>query len=75
MITTTLTDRYVNEALRRLPAERRPDIERELRASIADAVDDRLHAGPTPRRPNARYWPNSATRPGWPPPTRTARCT
>lgn len=43
--TSTLTDRYVEAALRHLPARQRPDIERELRASIADAVEDRLDAG------------------------------
>lgn len=42
---TTLTDRYVYAALRTLPEEQRPDIERELRGSIADAVDARLDAG------------------------------
>lgn len=46
--TGTLTDRYVDAALRRLPERRRPDIEQELRTSIADAVDDRVHAGEDP---------------------------
>jgi hypothetical protein len=46
--TTTLTDRYVDAILRRLPERQRPDIEKELRASIADAVDDRLDAGTDP---------------------------
>ena len=41
----TLTDRYVEITLRRVPAHQRPDIDRELRASIADAVDDRMEAG------------------------------
>lgn len=45
---TTLTDRYVDATLRRLPANQRPDIERELRSSIADAVDDRVSAGEDP---------------------------
>ena len=45
---TTLTDRYVDATLRRLPSRQRPDIERELRASIADAVDDRVSAGEDP---------------------------
>ncbi|GHH62975.1 hypothetical protein GCM10017673_03080 [Streptosporangium violaceochromogenes] len=45
---STLTDRYVDAALRHLPARQRPDIERELRASIADAVEDRLDAGGEP---------------------------
>ncbi|MGV9771052.1 permease prefix domain 1-containing protein [Streptosporangium sp. NPDC003464] len=49
MITTSaLTDRYVEAILRRLPERQRPDIEKELRASIADAVDDRLDAGSDP---------------------------
>ena len=34
----TLTDRYIEAVLRRLPFHQRPDIERELRASIADAI-------------------------------------
>lgn len=45
---TTLTDRYVDATLRRLPARQRPDIEKELRGSIADAVDDRVEAGGDP---------------------------
>jgi hypothetical protein len=47
MTTTTsnLTDRYVDATLRRLPSDKRPDIEKELRASIADAVDARVEAG------------------------------
>jgi hypothetical protein len=44
----TLTDRYVEATLRRLPGHQRQDIERELRASIADAVDDRIAAGDEP---------------------------
>lgn len=46
--TTSLTDRYIEATLRRVPARQRPDIERELRTSIADAVDDRLEAGDEP---------------------------
>jgi hypothetical protein len=42
---SSLTDRYVQATLRRLPARQRTDIERELRASIADAVDDRVDDG------------------------------
>jgi hypothetical protein len=42
---SSLTDRYVQATLRRLPARQRTDIEAELRASIADAVDDRIGAG------------------------------
>jgi hypothetical protein len=44
----TLTDRYVYATLRHLPARQRPEIERELRASIADATDDRVAAGTDP---------------------------
>lgn len=43
--TPTLTDRYVWAVLRSLPEAQRADIEKELRASIADAVDARLEAG------------------------------
>lgn len=46
--TGTLTDRYVELTLRRLPAKQREDIERELRTSISDAVDDRIDAGSDP---------------------------
>lgn len=45
---SSLTDRYVEATLRRLPAVQRQDIERELRSSIADAVDDRVTAGEDP---------------------------
>jgi hypothetical protein len=48
MNSTTLTDRYVAATLRTLPEKQRPDIEQELRASIADAVDDRIEAGAEP---------------------------
>jgi hypothetical protein len=42
---TTLIDRYVFTALRRVPEQQRADIDRELRASIADAVEARTSAG------------------------------
>lgn len=45
----TLTDRYVSALTRLLPARQRKDIARELRASIADAVDERLDAGASER--------------------------
>ncbi|MEU8080129.1 permease prefix domain 1-containing protein [Catellatospora citrea] len=45
---TTLTDRYVDATLRRLPGRQRADIEKELRTAIADAVDDRVEAGGDP---------------------------
>jgi hypothetical protein len=51
--TTSLTDRYIDAILRRVPSRQRPDIERELRASIADAVDDRLEAGADPAEAEA----------------------
>jgi hypothetical protein len=42
---TSLVDRYVYTALRRVPEKQRADIDRELRASIDDAVDARVGAG------------------------------
>ncbi|WP_045743698.1 permease prefix domain 1-containing protein [Actinoplanes rectilineatus] len=42
---TTLIDRYVYTVLRRVPEQQRTDIERELRASIDDAVEARVGAG------------------------------
>lgn len=43
--TVTLTDRYVEATLSWVPPSKRADIDRELRASIADAVDARVEAG------------------------------
>ena len=45
---TSLTERYLAAALRHLPANKRDDVERELRSSIADAVDDRVAGGESP---------------------------
>jgi uncharacterized membrane protein len=42
---TSLIDRYVFTALRRVPEQQRGDIDLELRASIADAVDARVDGG------------------------------
>ncbi|SNY75072.1 permease prefix domain 1-containing protein [Paractinoplanes atraurantiacus] len=42
---TSLVDRYVFTALRRIPEQQRADIDRELRASIDDAVDARVDSG------------------------------
>ncbi|WP_434743651.1 permease prefix domain 1-containing protein [Micromonospora sp. SH-82] len=42
---SSLTDRYLAATLESVPAGRRPEISAELRASIADAVDDRVGAG------------------------------
>ena len=42
---TSLIDRYVFTALRRVPEGQRADIDRELRASIDDAVDARVDGG------------------------------
>ena len=42
---TGLIDRYVFTALRRVPEQQRSDIDRELRASIEDAVDARVGSG------------------------------
>ena len=44
-MTPTITDRYVAATLRRLPTRQRADIEIELRALIADAVESREEAG------------------------------
>ena len=45
---TSLVDRYVYTALRRVPEQQRADIDRELRASIEDAVEARVEAGEAP---------------------------
>ena len=37
---SSLTDRYIDAVLRRLPNKQRAEIDRELRASIADAMED-----------------------------------
>lgn len=42
---TTLTDRYVWAVIRSLPEKQRDDIERELRASVDDAMEARVAAG------------------------------
>lgn len=44
-MTTTLTDRYVAAVTRGVPASQRGDLEQELRASLADAIDDRIESG------------------------------
>ncbi|MBT3153783.1 hypothetical protein HTV45_23420 [Streptomyces sp. CHD11] len=41
MSTGVLTERYVHEVVRRLPADQRDDMARELRATIADTIDGR----------------------------------
>ncbi|MEU5645601.1 HAAS signaling domain-containing protein [Streptomyces milbemycinicus] len=46
MSTSVLTERYVHEVVRRLPAEQRDDIAEELRTTIADTVDGRGSADP-----------------------------
>jgi hypothetical protein len=47
---TSLTDRYLGAALGGVPRDKRSDVERELRSSIADAIDDRTAAGEDPAR-------------------------
>lgn len=42
---TSLIERYLAAALRGIPEGQRADVERELRSSIADAVEDRVTAG------------------------------
>ena len=48
MQTPTLTDRYVDAAMRTVPEKQRTDIAAELRASIADQIDPRVQAGEDP---------------------------
>lgn len=45
MTRSTLTDRYVWTVTRHLSAETGPDVAQELRASIGDAIDDKVAAG------------------------------
>ncbi|MFC0629424.1 HAAS signaling domain-containing protein [Kribbella deserti] len=42
----TLTDRYVHEVVRRIPADQRADVADELRTTIADTADARDEADP-----------------------------
>jgi len=42
---TQLTERYLAAAMRGIPEGQRTDVERELRSSIADALEDRASAG------------------------------
>lgn len=48
MTSTTLTDRYVWTVTRHLPDDVGPDVARELRATIADAVDAKVEDGVEP---------------------------
>lgn len=47
MDTTTLTDRYIDAAMRTVPEKQRADLAAELRASIHDDIDARLEQGET----------------------------
>ncbi|MGD3109559.1 hypothetical protein [Streptomyces sp. YGL11-2] len=47
-MTATLTDRYVAATVRRVPDRQRREIERELRAVIADDIDARVEHGEGP---------------------------
>ena len=42
---TQPTEQYLAAALRGIPEKKRADVERELRSSIADAVEDRVANG------------------------------
>ncbi len=74
-ITTELTDRYVWAVIRSLPEDQRAEVGRELRASIADAVETRLDAGESPKNAEvnalqelgdpARLAGQYAERPAW----------
>lgn len=48
MTTTTLTERYVDAAMRTVPETQRADLATELRASIEDQVEARVAAGEAP---------------------------
>lgn len=48
MSATTLTDRYVWAVSRQLPPETGPDVARELRATLADTIEDKVAAGLDP---------------------------
>lgn len=45
MTAVTLTDRYIDAAMRTVPEKQRPDLAAELRGSIDDQVDARVDAG------------------------------
>jgi hypothetical protein len=69
------TERYLAAALRSIPEPKRADVERELRSSIADAVEERVAAGEdrlAAERPSSRA---SETRPSSPRPTPVGRLT
>lgn len=44
MNASTLTERYIHEVVRRIPADQRDDVAEELRATIADTIDGRDEA-------------------------------
>ncbi|QFY10106.1 hypothetical protein GBF35_28785 [Nonomuraea phyllanthi] len=52
-MTASLTDRYVAATVRHIPDKQRREIERELRAAIADDIDARAAHGQAP--PDAEY--------------------
>jgi hypothetical protein len=45
---SSLTERYLDAALRGVPTRQRDDVARELRSSVADAIEDRVAAGEDP---------------------------
>lgn len=47
-MTITLTDRYIDAAMRTVPEKQRPDLAAELRGSIDDQIDARVSAGEDP---------------------------
>lgn len=48
MTNPTLTDRYIDAAMRSVPEDQRSDLTAELRASIADQIDARVSDGEAP---------------------------
>jgi hypothetical protein len=47
-VTTTLTDRYVAATLHRVAGNRRREIDQELRAAIAEAIEPHIEQGQSP---------------------------
>lgn len=48
MTKTTLTERYIDAAMRSVPERQRPDLAQELRGSIDDQIEARIESGEEP---------------------------
>ena len=71
---STLTDRYVWGVLRAVPPAQRADLEPEIRAMVADAVEARVAAGVVPAEAERAAVAELGDPSAWPRGTRTARC-